>query len=39
MDPKDKYQKVIDGEASEVEVGVKAAIVANIGAEEILKTQ
>jgi 5-methyltetrahydrofolate--homocysteine methyltransferase len=37
MDQKDIYQNVIDGQAFEVEGGVKAALAANIGAEEILK--
>jgi 5-methyltetrahydrofolate--homocysteine methyltransferase len=37
MDLKDIYQNVIDGQAPEVEAGVKAALVANIEAEEILK--
>jgi 5-methyltetrahydrofolate--homocysteine methyltransferase len=37
MDLKDIYQNVIDGNASEVEGGVKAALAANIWAEEILK--
>jgi 5-methyltetrahydrofolate--homocysteine methyltransferase len=36
MDLKDIYQDVIDGKAPEVEAGVKAAITAGIGAEEIL---
>ena len=36
MDLKDIYQNVIDGQASEVEAGVKAALAAGIGAEEIL---
>lgn len=36
MDLKDIYQNVIDGQAPEVEAGVKAAIAAGIGAEEIL---
>ncbi len=36
MDLKDIYQDVIDGKAPEVEAGVKAAIAAGIGAEEIL---
>lgn len=36
MDLKNIYQDVIDGKASEVEAGVKAAIAAGIGAEEIL---
>jgi 5-methyltetrahydrofolate--homocysteine methyltransferase len=36
MDIKDIYQNVIDGQASEVEAGVKAALAAGIGAEEIL---
>jgi 5-methyltetrahydrofolate--homocysteine methyltransferase len=36
MDQKDIYQNVIDGQAFEVEGGVKAALAANIGAEEIL---
>jgi len=37
MDLKDIYQNVIDGQAPEVEAGVKAAIAAGIGAEDILK--
>lgn len=37
MDLNNIYQNVIDGQASEVEGGVKAALAANIGAEEILK--
>ncbi len=36
MDLKDIYQNVIDGQAPEVEAGVKAALAAGIGAEEIL---
>ena len=36
MDPKGIYQNVIDGQAPEVETGVKAALAAGIGAEEIL---
>lgn len=36
MDIKDIYQNVIDGQADEVESGVKAALEAGIGAEEIL---
>jgi methanogenic corrinoid protein MtbC1 len=36
MDLKDIYQNVIDGQAPEVEVWVKAAIAEGIGAEEIL---
>jgi len=36
MDLKDIYQNVIDGQAAEVEAGVKAALAAGIGAEEIL---
>lgn len=36
MDLKDIYQNVIDGQAPEVEAGVKAALAAGAGAEEIL---
>jgi 5-methyltetrahydrofolate--homocysteine methyltransferase len=36
MDLKEIYQNVIDGQAPEVEAGVKTAIAAGIGAEEIL---
>jgi 5-methyltetrahydrofolate--homocysteine methyltransferase len=36
MDLKEIYQNVIDGQAPEVEAGVKAAITDGIGAEEIL---
>ncbi len=36
MDLKDIYQNVIDGQAPEVEAGVKAALAAGVGAEEIL---
>jgi 5-methyltetrahydrofolate--homocysteine methyltransferase len=36
MDLKDILQNVIDGNAQEVEDGVKAALIAGIGAEEIL---
>ena len=36
MDLKDIYQNVIDGQAQEVEAGVKAALAAGVGAEEIL---
>jgi len=36
MDLKDIYQYVIDGQAQEVEDGIKAALSAGIGAEEIL---
>jgi 5-methyltetrahydrofolate--homocysteine methyltransferase len=36
MDLKSIYQDVIDGKAPEVEAGVKAAVAAGIGAEEIL---
>ena len=38
MDLKDIYQNVIDGQASEVEAGVKAALASGTGAEEILNT-
>ena len=36
MDLKEIYQNVIDGQAPEVEAGVKAALAAGVGAEEIL---
>jgi 5-methyltetrahydrofolate--homocysteine methyltransferase len=36
MDLKDIYQNVIDGDAPEVEAGVKAALAEGIGAEDIL---
>jgi len=36
MDLKDIYQNVIDGQAADVETGVKAALDAGMGAEEIL---
>ena len=36
MDFMEIYQNVIDGQASEVEAGVKAALAAGVGAEEIL---
>src|ERR1035437_9148605 len=36
MDLKDIYQYVVDGPAHEVEEGIKAALSAGIGAEEIL---
>ena len=38
MDLKDIYQNVIDGQASEVEAEVKAALASGTGAEEILNT-
>lgn len=34
MDLKDIYQNVIDGQAPEVEAGVKAALAAGVGAEQ-----
>ena len=37
MDLKHIYQNVIDGQTPEVEAGVKAAIAAGVGAEDILK--
>ncbi|MFH1909509.1 MAG: corrinoid protein [Chloroflexota bacterium] len=36
MELKEIYQNVVDGQASDVEAGVKAAVAAGIGAEEIL---
>ena len=36
MDLKQIYQNVVDGEAAEVEAGVKAALASGVGAEEIL---
>ncbi len=36
MELKQIYQNVVDGEAAEVESGVKAALAAGVGAEEIL---
>ena len=36
MDLKEIYQNVVDGQAADVEAGVKAALAAGIPADEIL---